>query len=233
MQVDQVVILAGGLGTRLGQLTKNTPKSLIKVNNKPFIEWQINYFIDQGIKSFLLCLGHYSDQIIEFVKNKFQNTDIIFSIDGDKMLGTGGALIKAYDNLSDYFFVVYGDSYLQLVLEDIRLSYELEKKMITMAIYHNRGMYDKSNIRLIDNKLLYCEDSNQSCKYIDYGISIISKKILNKYNSSEFINLSTIYQKESANNNIGYYVAKNRFFEIGSEIGILELDRHLKKNNNI
>ena len=42
MQVDQVVILAGGLGTRLGQLTKNTPKSLIKVNNKPFIEWQIN-----------------------------------------------------------------------------------------------------------------------------------------------------------------------------------------------
>ena len=109
MQVDQVVILAGGLGTRLGQLTKNTPKSLIKVNNKPFIEWQINYFIDQGIKSFLLCLGHYSDQIIEFIKNKFQNTDIIFSIDGDKMLGTGGALIKAYDNLSDYFFVVYGD----------------------------------------------------------------------------------------------------------------------------
>ncbi len=233
MQVDQVVILAGGLGTRLGQLTKNTPKSLIKVNNKPFIEWQINYFIDQGIKSFLLCLGHYSDQIIEFIKNKFQNTDIIFSIDGDKMLGTGGALIKAYDNLSDYFFVVYGDSYLQLVLEDIRLSYELEKKMITMAIYHNRGMYDKSNIRLIDNKLLYCEDSNQSCKYIDYGISIISKKILNKYNSSEFINLSTIYQKESANNNIGYYVAKNRFFEIGSKTGILELDRHLKKNNNI
>ena len=158
MQVDQVVILAGGLGTRLGQLTKNTPKSLIKVNNKPFIEWQINYFIDQGIQRFLLCLGHYSDQIIEFVKNKFQNTDIIFSIDGDKMLGTGGALIKAYDNLSDYFFVVYGDSYLQLVLEDIRLSYEVEKKMITMAIYHNRGMYDKSNIRLIDNKLLLPDD---------------------------------------------------------------------------
>ena len=54
MQIEQVVILAGGLGTRLGKLTESTPKALVKINNKPFIEWQINYFLNQGKKVFVM-----------------------------------------------------------------------------------------------------------------------------------------------------------------------------------
>ena len=103
MQIEQVVILAGGLGTRLGKLTESTPKALVKINNKPFIEWQINYFLNQGKNKFLLCLGHFNDQIIKFVKNRFPNNDITFSLDGNKMLGTGGALVHAFDKLSDNF----------------------------------------------------------------------------------------------------------------------------------
>ena len=108
MQIEQVVILAGGLGTRLEKLTESTPK-LVKTNNKPFIEWQINYFLNQGKNKFLLCLGHFNDQIIKFVKNRFPNNDITFSLDENKMLGTGGALVHAFDKLSDNFLVVYGD----------------------------------------------------------------------------------------------------------------------------
>tara|TARA_B100000900_G_scaffold405670_1_gene415593 strand:+ start:487 stop:1185 length:699 start_codon:yes stop_codon:yes gene_type:complete len=232
MQVEQVVILAGGLGTRLGKLTNNIPKALIEINNKPFIEWQINYFVNQGKKKFLLCLGHFSDQIIEFVKNKFPDNEIIFSLDGKKMLGTGGALVNAFDQLEEKFFVVYGDSYLQVDLKDMESRHGIKNNVITMAIFKNNNMYDKSNIQILDKNLRYYENSSEICDHIDYGVSIISKKILSEYNLSSFINLSQIYENESKKNKINYYLAKNRFYEIGSEKGIFELNKFLKTINS-
>ena len=232
MQIEQVVILAGGLGTRLGKLTESTPKALVKINNKPFIEWQINYFLNQGKNKFLLCLGHFNDQIIKFVKNRFPNNDITFSLDGNKMLGTGGALVHAFDKLSDNFLVVYGDSYLQVELKDFESRHDPKSKIITMAIFKNNNLYDKSNIQIFDNKLRYYENTTVGCDYIDYGVSIISKKMIANYRSSDFINLSEIYDNESKKNNINYYIVKNRFYEIGSQRGILELDKFLKTMNS-
>ena len=231
MQVEQVVILAGGLGTRLGKLTKNIPKALIEINNKPFIEWQINYFLNQGKKKFLLCLGHFSEQIIEFVEKKFPDIEINFSLDGEKMLGTGGALVNAYEQLEENFYVIYGDSYLQIDLKNIELRHDIKDSVITMAIFKNDNMYDKSNVQIHDKKLRYYKNSSEICNYIDYGVSIISKKILSDYNLSNFINLSHIYENESKKNKINYYLAKNRFYEVGSEKGIFELNKFLKTTN--
>src|SRR6266576_791452 len=108
-------ILAGGLGTRLGSLTENMPKSLVQVSGKPFLAHQLTLLRKQGIERVVLCVGHLS----EMIRDQFEDGTnfgiaLEYSFDGPRPVGTGGALRKALPLLGDNFFVLYGDSYLPI-----------------------------------------------------------------------------------------------------------------------
>ena len=98
---DQIVILAGGIGKRLGNLTKKKPKSLLTFHKKPFIFYQMVLLKKKGFKNILILIGHQGQQIKKTFKNyNFSNLNIKFSNEGNKRLGTGGALKKAKMYLS-------------------------------------------------------------------------------------------------------------------------------------
>ena len=91
----EVIILAGGLATRLGGLTKKKPKSLIKINNKPFIERQLDFLKKQGFKKVIISIGHHGNQIKNYLdKNYKKKIKILYVKDKPKLLGTGGAIIN-------------------------------------------------------------------------------------------------------------------------------------------
>ena len=96
-----IAILCGGMAKRLNELTKKTPKSLIEINGKPFIYYQIRLLESKGFKKIVLCVGHLGNQIEEYVKSINTNAKILFSYDGEELVGTGGAINKAlpsYEN---------------------------------------------------------------------------------------------------------------------------------------
>jgi len=130
-----VAILCGGKGTRLGELTAHTPKSLVKVAGKPFIFHQLDLLAAQGVKKVVLCIGHLGDQIVEAVGNDYRGIAIhywrdehresgplgngltymrffTFAHPDSKPLGTLGAIRNASHLLGDEFLTLYGDSYL-------------------------------------------------------------------------------------------------------------------------
>ena len=110
-----VAILAGGLATRLHPLTEETPKALIEIYGRPFIEWQLKLLSREGIKKVVLCVAHKSEMIQAFVGDgRKYGVEIDYSFDGEVRLGTGGAIRKALPLLGDTFMVLYGDSYLQI-----------------------------------------------------------------------------------------------------------------------
>ena len=102
--MKQCVILVGGKGSRLGEITKNFPKPMLDVNNKPFLLHlieQIKYF---GFKEVLLLAGHSANILDSYFDTKIFS-DIKIKIIKEKIpLGTGGALINAYKYLDDNFF---------------------------------------------------------------------------------------------------------------------------------
>lgn len=110
-----VVIIAGGIATRLYPFTKTVPKAMLKVAGMPFIAHQLAMFKKNGITKVVICSGHLSGQIEDFIGDgrKF-GLAVKFSVDGEKLLGTGGAIKKALPLLEDVFFVMYGDSYLDI-----------------------------------------------------------------------------------------------------------------------
>jgi NDP-sugar pyrophosphorylase family protein len=145
-----IVILAGGLATRLRPITEKIPKSLIEINGEPFVIHQLKLLEKKGFKKIHFCLGVLGDQVEDVVRksNFFKILSISFSYDGETLLGTGGTLRKIIKELPDFFFITYGDSYLDVDFRGIQKSFLLNKDFFSslITVYENRCLFDKSNV---------------------------------------------------------------------------------------
>ena len=107
-----VFILAGGLGTRIRALFPDRPKALIPVWGKPFLEWQIERLAKQGFHHFVLCVSHFSEQIVRhFGDGAAWGVRVEYSIEAEPM-GTAGALKLAAPFFQETSLVLNGDTYL-------------------------------------------------------------------------------------------------------------------------
>ena len=119
--MNKILILAGGLATRLRPITKEIPKALLEINGKPFIQYQLEYIREQGIEEVVICTGYLGQMIKDFSKDGSKyGLKIFYSGDGDKLLGTGGAVKKAINLIDRNFFVLYCDSYLKTRFDMVR-----------------------------------------------------------------------------------------------------------------
>lgn len=117
--IEQAVILCGGLGTRLGALTAETPKPLLPVGGTAFLQILIQEIARSGIRKFLLLAGHLSEQIVAFAETVPAALGMNLAIDllvERSPAGTGGALYEARDRLADVFVLLNGDSFLDCPL---------------------------------------------------------------------------------------------------------------------
>lgn len=233
----QVLILAGGLGTRLGELTSKTPKAMIKVAEKPFIYHQLKLLESYGIKKVTLALGRYGKEVEKYVKGLDNiNIDITVSYDGNKLLGTGGAVKKALPLLNNPFFVLYGDSYLDVNYYEIASYFSaLNNKKGLMTVLRNMNRWDKSNILFENNNILKYDKNNTTpqMQHIDFGLGVLRHSAFDEFNKSEKFDLVDVYKSLLKKNELAAFEVKNRFYEIGSLEGIKETSNYiLKKSGN-
>jgi len=224
---SEAIILAGGKGKRVKKYTKKTPKCLIKINGKPFINYQLEYLKKNNINNVIVSVGYLSSQIKEYVKNNIDFINVKIVNDG-KPLGTGGATFKSLKYLKNNFFIIYGDSYLNFKPKKL---VKKNNNLAVMAIFKNNNKYDKSNIELKNlGKILYHKNTkNIKLKYIDYGISYVNKKIFKGIKKNIKFDLSDFFEEISKRNMLSGYSVKKRFYEIGSYSGIKDFKNYLKK----
>lgn len=226
----QVVILAGGKATRLGSLTKSRPKSMVMVGNRPFLELQINMLHASGVRNIILCLGHLSQQIRDFLGDGQRlDVKIIYSIE-DKPLGTAGALKNAESLLSDTFMTIYGDSYLFLNLEEIASHFEKSRKLGLMTVYRNSGLYDRSNTAIDNNGLVvkYDKQDTSGLEYIDYGLSVFRKQVLDWIPRGKYYPLEEVFRNLINMKELIAFETQERFYEIGSPAGLVEFQKFVE-----
>lgn len=226
-----VVILAGGLATRLYPKTHTIPKSLIQINGRPFIEHQLKLLKEKGVSQVVICIGHLGDQIKQFVKDGSQyELNVQYSYDGDLLLGTGGAIKKAMDILPDVFMILYGDSYLDINYKSVVDKFEFDKLPVMMTVYRNYNVLDVSNILMKEGKIVrYNKDNiNSEMEYIDFGLIVVNKYIFDLYPSNEPFELSLVLSRAVDEGKVSAYEVKQRFFEIGSSQGIKETEEYIR-----
>jgi len=230
-----IAILAGGLATRLGQITKNIPKSLIKINGKPFINWQLDLLKEYGYKNFVLCLSHKSELIIEHLGDGSRfGINIAYSLDGNNQLGTGGAIKKALPLLGENFAVIYGDSYLPINYTKLESAFLNSKSLGLMTVFRNVNKFDTSNVKFLNNRIVGYNKSGSDTdmEFIDYGITYFKSEAFRTKYLDEPFDLAKLLSELSFAQKLDGFEVFNRFYEIGSVQGIQELSIYLKGFQN-
>lgn len=229
----QVVILAGGLATRLQPLTASTPKSLVPVAGRPFLAWQLELVARSGFERVLLLTGHLAERIRAFAGDgRAFGVRVSYRDDGPRLLGTAGALRQAFDELEEQFLVTYGDSYLPFDYaapwRDLAAHPEAGG---TMAVFENRGRWDESNCELSGELVVRYQKTppDPALTCIDYGATALRRDVLAELPAGAPYGLDQIQAELARQRRLRAYRASQRFFEIGSHAGLAELEAHLAR----
>ena len=226
----QVAILTGGLATRLGDLTRNQPKSMLKIRGKTFLEYQLELLRRGGIKNIVLCLGHMGEQIERhFGNGRKYGVSIKYSLE-DKLLGTAGALKKAEAWLNDVFFTMYGDSYLFLDFSLVMSHFKSQNKLALMTVYKNYDRYDRSNTAVEGNlvKKFSKRKKTKDMVYIEYGANIFRKEALDMIPENQDYSLDDLFPRLLEMDELLAFEVKERFYEIGSPQGLNEFKEFVR-----
>lgn len=228
MKINDVVILVGGMGSRLGSITKRTPKPLIKINKISFLDQLIGKLIKYNYRNIYLLCSYKKKIFFDKYNNKFFHNTKITCIDEGKSKGTGGALFKIKKKIKHNFILLNGDTLFDIDFKFLN-KIKLYKDNIFMCITHKKkslNNYKLNNLLIKNQKIKF---SKNNTNYMNGGIYLINNKILqkikNKYCSFE----ENILSNEIKKNKVAGKFFKETFIDIGSH----EKLSFLKKNPQI
>ena len=231
----QVVILAGGLGTRLGSLTSRRPKVLVEILGKPFLAYQLEWLARHGLKDVVLCVGHLGEQIEAFAKDGVAfGMRIRYAYEAPgRLLGTAGALKQAAPLLEERFLVLNGDSYLPVDPREPLAHFERHRLSALMLVQKNADRFDASNAAVRDGWVTFysrgADRLRPDVEFIDYGLRIFDRSVLELIAPDRFVNLDTLYHALIAQRRLAAYPTQEPFYEVGSLHGLVRFQQYLEQ----
>jgi NDP-sugar pyrophosphorylase family protein len=227
-----VALLAGGLATRLRPITETIPKAMVEVAGRPFIDHQLMLLRRNGIRRVVLCLGYLGEQVATHVGDGSAiSMRVDYSYDGDRLLGTGGALRQAAPLLGELFWVMYGDSYLDIDYRAVLDAFARSDALGLMTVLENGNRWDRSNVVFRDRRLLRYDKRAQTPEmaYIDYGAALLRQAALERIPPDQPYDLADLYSELVAEQQMIGYEVTQRFYEIGSHEGLAETQAYLQR----
>tara|TARA_Y100000591_G_scaffold330761_1_gene362675 strand:- start:2763 stop:3458 length:696 start_codon:yes stop_codon:yes gene_type:complete len=230
MKKIDIIILCGGLGTRIKSKSKNLPKILIEIQNKkPFILWLLKKLYSKRLNRIILSVGYRKQKLINFVKNN-KNLDLSYCAENTQ-LGTGGAIKNAIKkkNISDPFIVVNGDTYFNFNIDIMINKYFSIKKnsFIMLKKSEKEKRYDQ--FAIINNKITKLEKKSKMNKFINAGLYLFHKRDFNiKKNKFSIENI--VIPNLIKNNQLSYFINKSKiFYDIGVPNSLRNFKNFIKK----
>jgi mannose-1-phosphate guanylyltransferase/phosphomannomutase len=193
----RAIILCGGMGSRIAQISGNKPKALIDLDGKnTILDFQIDCLIKNGITSLVLVTGIGNDQIKRHIlryTGKIEIT-IIFDIE---ILGTLHALRLVQEYINDETLLIYGDLLMDINLLEILSFRKKTNSILTVSVHPSNHVHDSDVVRIDDTNFQIVEvirkgtDDMKECFLTINGVFALSKKLreyLGKFNGSDFSN---------------------------------------------
>jgi NDP-sugar pyrophosphorylase family protein len=215
----KVAILAGGFGTRLGDLARGLPKPMVPIGDRPFLEFVIDSFAERGLRDFVLLTGHRGDVIEKhFGDGRRFRVRIEYSREREP-IGTGGAIRDARSFLGDHFLLTYGD-----VLR--RFDYDRFVRQHPdpcLAVYRRISV---GNTDIEGDRVIRFDKRAPELPYIDAGFSVMPSAVIDLVpakGASSFEEI--VFPALAAERRLACEIVDQNFFEIGTPD---ELARTLK-----
>ena len=219
----QAIILAGGLGSRLGNLVKDTPKPFLKVNDNPFILKIVERLISQGIKDIIFCLGYKPKKIIDFFGNGSKWGIKVSYVIENKLMGTAGAIRGAYKKITKLNAIVLnGDSFCYFDIPNLLKQHYLNNADATLSVLRTNNPKKYGLVVFNENMKInrFIEKTNKYKKKINYinaGVYVIKKNLIKRINDTRPVSLEKDFFPKILDRNIQAFIIKNnKFIDIGT-----------------
>ena len=226
MTINKAMILAAGLGTRMQPLTLKTPKPLIKIGEHNLLERSINLLIEHGIKELVVNVHHLADQIENFIKNRGFKIKIIISSERNKLLDTGGGILKGTESFNDDPFIVLNPDtvWSNKYKNELNLLERLysENKKTSLLIVDKNLSFDSSfqgDFNIDDKNVVSRNDTNQ---FIFTGMQILNRKIFERAKKKIF-SMNETWDNLISEKNILGLKSKQKFYHLNSKSTYEEL----------
>lgn len=222
--VPQIVVLAGGLGTRLGQLGRLCPKSLLEVSGKPMLTHILDWAASQGCERGLILTGHLGEQFDGF---RHHTIDLTFQRESVK-LGTGGSLWNARDLLDERFFLVWGDDLHMISYSDLLISHLSSGCNLTMTVTRSHSQF---NLQYEDGRVLRYDKigiKKRGLNGYEAGTSVVEKRVVEETGKEGSWSWEEVVYSSMAGS-IGAHIDDSPFWDIGTPERLARLQEFLDK----
>ncbi|WP_103583470.1 nucleotidyltransferase family protein [Campylobacter concisus] len=194
-KTNKVILMVGGLGTRLRPLTQDTPKPMLKVGNKPILQTIVEKFAEYGFVNITMCVNFNADIIKDYFgdgKEFGVNIDYILE---QKRMGTAGALSLLKERPNEPFFVMNGDLLTNVNFEHIFNYHTLNKATATMCVREYDYEVPYGVVKMNDNKIVEISEKPVQKFFVSAGIYMLSPEILDLIPQNEFYDMPTLFEK--------------------------------------
>lgn len=228
--MTSAIILAGGLGTRLRSVVSDLPKPLAPIHGRPFLEYQMDYWISQGVDSFILSLGYLHNKIIDYFGTTYRTAKLEYVIE-ETPLGTGGGLLLAINKAKDREFtlVINGDTFFEVDLQELTKFAKERDADWTFALFETNDFERYSGIKIDKTKKIIqigIKSNNKDIAYANGGVYLIKTGLLFNENLRQRFqsNINISLEKEifsyliNTNAKLFGYLSKGEFLDIGTPL---------------
>ena len=181
--VTTAIILAGGLGTRLKKVVPDLPKPMAPIRGRPFLEYQMDFWISQGVTKFILSVGYLNHMIIDHFGDSYHTASIDYFVE-DEPLGTGGALLMAAQGLKETFLVLNGDTFFEVDLNDLCLFHNKHNAEWTISLFRSKDLERYMGVDIEDNGEILSLQSggNELTLLANGGVYLVNPSALKRLN---------------------------------------------------
>lgn len=227
MKDISLVILCGGKGTRLGKLTKSTPKPFLNISHKKFLDYLIQFYQKYNFTKIYLLAGFKGHKIKNYYNNKFYNFLKIETVVEKKRLGTAGSIALLKKKIKSDFLLINGDSFLNYNFNSFINTVDT-KYLGNIVLVKNNNYFENTKLiglNLKRNNLVF---HKKSSNLMNAGIYYFNKRIFN-YVSLKYSSLEQLLNKLISYKKIKGFLSKDYFVDIGLKKNLLDAKTTLPK----
>lgn len=213
---NKVVIMAGGLGRRLGDLTHHIPKPMLPLGHKPILHIILDSFLEYGFTDFFFCVNYKAEVIREYFGNGEAFGANITYIEEADALGTAGALSLIEEKFDEPFFLVNGDLITSLNFESL-LNFHLEREGVgTMCIHEHNHQLPYGVVNTRNGRILSLEEKPYQSCYVNAGIYVLNPEILRRVPYNQPLDMTVLFdQLVEEDQEVNAYIINEFWADIG------------------
>ncbi len=196
---NEVILLAGGLGTRLQKAVPDLPKPMALVCGRPFVEYIMDYLIEQNVNKFIFSVGYRHEVFKNHFSNNYKGCEVVYSVE-DTPLGTGGGIKRAleYAEFNDVL-IVNADTLFKVDISSFYSMHRKEKVEVSLALKNMEDVQRYGSVEITSGNRItgFSEKKNKPGQgMINGGVYLLNKKIFIKHVFAEKFSFEKDYLEQ-------------------------------------